>query len=295
MLVDIRLLTFITVAKTKSYTKSAEILNITQPAVSQHIKYLEEEYEVKLIKKSGKTFNLTSEGLILLKYAEEIQSLYRMLKMKLKNSSSIVKSYNLGASMTIGAFILPDLLADYKISNPNTNFLLQVNNTKEVLEKLLTRKLDFALIEGLFDKNKFKFKKLTDDELVLAVSPKHDFAMRCEVTIDDVLKGNLILREKGSGTRVVFENKLAETGYNINNLNAYMEIGSIQAIKSLVESNLGYSIISREAIKKELSQGTIKELYIKDFPIIREFNFVFLHEEDYINEFINFCHNHLNI
>lgn len=294
MLIDIRLLTFITVARTKSYTKSAEILNITQPAVSQHIKYLEEEYEVKLIKKSGKTFNLTSEGLILVKYAEEIQSLYRMLKMKLKNSSSIIKSYNLGASMTIGAFTLPSLLADYKILNPNINFLLQVNNTKEILEKLLTRRLDFALIEGLFDKNKFKFKKLTDDELVLAVSPKHDFTTKHELTIEDVLKGNLILREKGSGTRVAFENRLVETGYNTNNLNAYMEIGSIQAIKSLVESNLGYSIISREAIKKELSQGTIKELYIKDFRIIREFNFIFFHEEDYINEFINFCQDHLN-
>lgn len=291
VLIDIRLLTFITVAKTKSYTKSAEILNITQPAVSQHVRFLEEEYGVHLIKKYGRGFDLTEEGLTLFRYAEEIEALYRALEMKLKNKSGIIKTYNVGASMTIGGYVLPYILVKYKKIYENINMLLQVNNTEEILEKLLIGKLDFALVEGSFDKNKFMFKKLTDDELILAVSPEHDFAKRTEISIDEILSGNLILREKGSGTRKIFEDKLIDLQYKLNDLNTYMEIGSISAIKSLIEANLGYSIISRETIKKELRQGNIRAVYIKDLHIFREFNFVYINKEleEFIEEFLRFC------
>lgn len=288
-MMDIRLLTFITVGKTKSYTKAAELLNITQPAVSQHIKFLEEEYNVKLIKKSGRSLDLTEEGLILFDYAEEIKVLYSALDMRLKNKSGIIKKYNLGASMSIGGYILPYILAKYKKINENVNIFLQVNNTEEILKKLINGKLDFALIEGPFDKNKFKFKKFKDDELVLAVSANNNFAKMPEVAVEDILKGNLILREEGSGTRKIFENKLIELGFSLNDLSGCMEIGNISGIKSLIELNLGYSIISRETIKKELSQGTIKTAAIKDIKIFREFNFVYLEEDEFIDSFIDFC------
>jgi LysR family transcriptional regulator, transcriptional activator of the cysJI operon len=293
-LLDIKLLTFITVAKTKNYTKSAEILNITQPAVSQHIKYLEDEYGVHLIKRNGREFELTEEGLILLKYAEEIESLYSAVKMRLKNKSGIIRTYNVGASKTIGGYVLPQVIAKYKRMYPNIHILLQVNNTEEILEKLLSGKLDFALVEGMFDKNKFKFKKLKDDELVLAVSPESDFARKKQVDIEEILSGDLILREKGSGTRKILEDKLMKIGYNLNNSNGYMEIGSISAIKLLIESNLGYSIISRETIKKELEQNTIREVKIKGVNILREFNFVYLREEEFMNSFIEFCMENIN-
>ena len=288
-MIDIRLLTFITAAKTKSYTRAAEILNITQPAVSQHIKFLEDEYGVHLVKKCGRGFELTEEGLILFKSAEEIEALYRSLETKLKNKSGIAREYNAGASMTIGGYILPYILAEYKKSYPNINILLQVNNTEEILEKLINGKIDFALIEGPFNKYKFRYKKYKDDELVLAVSSENDLAKQTQVSIDDVLNGNLILREKGSGTRKILENKIIELGYSPNDLNGFMEIGSISAIKSLIGLNLGYSIISRETIRKELIQGNIKEVPIQGIRIFREFNFVYLHEDEFIDSFIEFC------
>lgn len=293
-MIDIRLLTFLTVAKTKNYTKAAEILNITQPAASQHIKFLEDEYGVHLIKKTGRGFSLTEEGLILFRYAEEIEALYRTLDMKLRNRSGIIKRYNLGASMTIGGYVLPYILAEYKKSCPNINIMLQVNNTEEILEKLINGKVDFALIEGPFNRNKFRFKKFKDDELVLAVSKENNFAKQKEVSIGDILSGNLILREKGSGTREIFENKIAELGYGPGDLNSCMEIGSISAIKSLIELNLGYSIISRETISKELSRGTIVEVPIKGIRIFREFNFIYLQEDEFINSFVKFC-NMINV
>lgn len=288
-LLDIRLLTFITVVKAKSYTRAAEILNITQPAVSQHIKFLEDEYGVQLVKKQGRGFDLTEEGIILFNQAEEIEVLYRALEMKLKNKSAIIKKYNVGASMTIGGYVLPYILAKYKKIYQNVNILLQVNNTEEILEKLIAGKLDFALIEGPFDKSRFMFKKLKDDELVLAVGAESDFAKKTKVSMKEILSGNLILREEGSGTRKIFENKLIELGYGLEELNGYMEIGNISAIKSLIELNLGYSIISKETIKKEISQGIIKVIAIEDVRIFREFYFVYLQKDEFIDSFIEFC------
>lgn len=288
-MIDIRLETFITLAKTKSFTKSAEILNITQPAVSQHMKFLEDEYGVSLVKKQGRGFHLTEEGKILLKYAEKIDAMYRALSMDLKNKASIMKTYNVGASMTIGGYVLPYILAKHKRLYKNIDILLQVNNTEQILQSLLEEKLNFAIVEGHFDKTKFKYYKLKDDELVLVASPRHKFSTLETVAIEDVISGNLILREKGSGTREITEESILKLGYSIKDLNCYMEIGSISAIKSLVESNLGYAIVSRETIKKELEVGTLKVIPIKDFQIKREFNFVYLHEDDFIKKFMDFC------
>lgn len=290
-MIDIKLHTFITLAKIKNYTRAAEILNLSQPAVSQHIRFLEDYYDVQLFKKQGRGIELTEEGKILFKYAEEIEMLYRAAESEIRNKSGIVKTYNLGASMTIGGYVLPGILAKHKKIYKNITLLLQVYNTEDIIEKLLTRKLDFAIVEGPFDKRKFRFKKFKDDELVLAVSPEHPFAKQKEVDIKDIIKGNLILREKGSGTRKIFEDNVMRMGYNLADIENYMEIGSISAIKSLVEANLGYTVISKETIKKELALGTIKVVPIKDMHITREFNFIYLPDMDekFIEEFIDFC------
>jgi DNA-binding transcriptional LysR family regulator len=156
---------------------------------------------------------------------------------------------------------------------------------------LLSRKLDFALVEGPFDKKRSMYKKFKDDELVLAISPEHPFARQKQIDIKDIISGNLILRERGSGTRRIFEDKVVEAGYELRDMENYMEIGSISAIKSLVESNLGYTVISKETIKKELAMGTIKVVPVKNMAINREFNFIYLPEKggEFIDEFINFC------
>ena len=288
---DIRLETFITVAKIKSFTKASEILNITQPAVSQHIKFLEEYYGVIFIKKSGKTINLTEEGKILYNYAIELDSIYRNLETEFRNKDNINKTYYVGASMTIGGYILLYILAKYKNFYKNIDILLQVNNTEEIIEKLLNRKIDLALIEGIFNKEKFKYIKYKDDELVLAVSHLHEFAKYKFITLDEVLKGKLILREKGSGTREIFENKLLEMGYDLKDFKPYMELGSITAIKSLLKANLGYSIISKETIKIEVGSGKIKIIPINGLKIFREFNFVYRKDsdEEFVKAFIGFC------
>lgn len=290
-MMDVRLETFITVAEIKSFTKASEILNITQPAVSQHIKFLEEYYGVIFIKKYGRSIKLTEEGQILYKYAKELDSINRSLEAELRNQDSINKTYNVGASMTVGGYVLPFILAEYKSCFKNIDILLQVNNTEEIINKLLNRKIDLALIEGNFDKEKFKYTKYKDDELVLVVSNIHAFSKLKYVKMEDILKGQLILREKGSGTREIFENKVLEMGYDLKTFKPYMELGSISAIKSLVEANLGYSIISKETVKKEVEAGKVKIVKIKGIKILREFNFVYLEDSDldFVKHFIDFC------
>ncbi|GKX28045.1 LysR family transcriptional regulator [Vallitalea longa] len=290
-MIDFKLLTFITVAKTKNFTKAADILNITQPGVSQHIKALEEYYKVKLFNKKGKQMELTSEGTLLFNHAEEVNRMSKLIKYELHNKSSIFNRYYVGATLTIGGYVLPKLIGRYRKKHENTDIILYVENTESIIKRLYNGDIYLGVIEGPFNKSKVNYEKLRDDELVLAVSYLHPFASKESVTIEEVLKNKLILREKGSGTRKVFENKLINSGYSLKDMNIYMEIGDITALISLVESNLGCTIISKEAIKASVNANTIKIIPIKNFDIIREFNFVYLDESqyDFINDFIGFC------
>ncbi|GLC28815.1 LysR family transcriptional regulator [Clostridium omnivorum] len=287
-MLDVRLKTFITLVQLKSFTRTAEALNLTQPAVSQHIRFLEEYYEVKLIKKEGRMFSITKEGMLLMKYSKELEEIYSRMELELKKESKTKKVHEIGATLTIGGYILPNILGMHKNLNPTIDILLQVNNTEEIIHKLINKKIELALVEGPFDRKIFKHIKIKNDELVLAVSPKHEFALKEQIDIDEIINGKLILREKGSGTRKVFENSLKERGYDIEDIFPYMEVGDISAIKSLVESNLGYTIISKETIKGEIDRGTIVTVPINDMKIYREFNFIYLEDTRFIMEFIKF-------
>ena len=290
-MMDSKLTTFINVAKLKSYTKAAQLLNLTQPAVTQHIKQLEEYYDVKLIKKKGRQISLTEEGELLLKNAKELEASSLLLQRKLRNKSAVIKRYNIGATLTIGEFVLPNLLGKYKSQNPNIDVIMHVHNLEEVLRRVSSGEFDLGIVEGPFDKSKFNYKKLKDDELVLVVSPKNSMVKRESIEISEIINdGRLIVREKGSGTRMIFENKLQELGYSLTDMKIYMEVGSIGAIKSLVEANLGYTVISKEAVMREVESWSLAIIPIQGVSIMRELNFVFLDQrpEDFTDSFIDF-------
>lgn len=289
-MIDIKLLTFITIAKMKNYSRAADVLNITQPAVSQHIRWLESYYNAKLIYKKGKQMEITEEGKLLLKYALEIDRLSKMIKSELTNKSAIKKRYNVGATLTIGGYVLPSIIGKFRKNNENIDIILYVENTEAIIKRLYNGDINMGVIEGPFDKTKVKYEKFKDDELVLAFSPTHIFADKKSVTIEDVLNSKLILREKGSGTRKVFEDKLIQAGFDLDDIDIYMEIGNITALISLVESNLGCTIISKEAIKSSIKSNALMTIPIINFKIDREFNFVYLdYNHIFINEFIKFC------
>lgn len=297
-MIDLKLITFINVANLKSYTKAAAILNVTQPAVTQHIKQLEQYYKVDLVKRNGRQFSLTEEGELLYKYATELEANVLSFERILKNKSSIIKRYNIGATLTIGEFVLPNLLGEYKKQHSNIDVIMHVHNLEEIIRKLSNGEFDLGIVEGPFDKRKFNYKKIKDDELVLVASPLSNFAKKQSIEMSEILTdGKFILREKGSGTRTIFENKLLELGYIVSDLKIYMEVGSIGAIKSLVEANLGYTIISREAVRRDVADGRLVIIPIQGVSIMREFNFIFpeRHPEDFTKDFIPFLSAHLEL
>jgi LysR family transcriptional regulator, transcriptional activator of the cysJI operon len=290
-MMDSKLTTFLCVAKLKSYTRTAEMINLTQPAVTQHIKQLEEHYNVELIKRKGKQISLTAEGELLYKYAIEFESSSQFLERALRNKSSVIKRYTIGATLTIGEFVLPSVLGKYKSMHGNIDIIMHVSNFEDIIKKLISGEIDLGIVEGPFDKSRFNFKKLKDDEIVLVTAPNNSIAKRVSVDMTNIIKSNkLILLEKGSGTRLIFENKLLELGYKLSDLKIYMEVGNIGAIKSLVEANLGYTVISRETVKREVEAGTLVIIPIQGISIMREFNFVYLDHspKDFIEDFMGF-------
>jgi DNA-binding transcriptional LysR family regulator len=173
---------------------------------------------------------------------------------------------------------------------PNQEVILEVGNTENILNKLKDGELDLALVEGLFNKEKYDYTLLKKDELVPVFSSFHPFAKREKIKLGEVFNENLILREVGSGTRTITENHLKSKGYSKDIYKIFMEIGDITAIKSLVKWNLGYSIISREAIQKEVEEKSLFIVNVEELMIEREFNFVWRKGEKctFIEEFIKF-------
>lgn len=292
-MIDIKLETFITVADTKNFTRAASILNMTQPAISHHIKLLEEYYNVKLLEKKNKNMELTEAGKILYKYALEIDKISKLAKKHLSNESSIIKRYNVGATLTIGGYVLPPIIGNYKMNNNNIDIILQVENTENIIQKLFSGEIILGVIEGPFDKSKVIYEKFKDDELVFAISKNHEIAKKKKITIEEILSEKLILREKGSGTRQIFEDYMAQQGFEPKNITPYMEIGDITAILSLVESGLGATVVSKEALNSTLMSKKFKALSIKNIKMKREFNFIYLKSSnmDFIKNFIEFCKN----
>jgi LysR family transcriptional regulator, transcriptional activator of the cysJI operon len=272
---DHKLKVFCTVAETKSFSKTSEIIHLTQPAVSLQIQALEEKYETKLFDRSSSTVTLTPAGEILYKYAKEILTLYISAEKAIGKQIGLVKgSLSIGAGSNIGNFILPTLITEFKRIHPKIKIYLLVNNSKRVIELLNAGNIDLGLVEGDVSRQKMVVKKLLSDELLLIVSPEHHWAKKKEVSISELSKEPFILREPGSGTRQMIEKFLARHGITLHDLKISTILGSTEAIKDAVENGLGISIISRWAVRKENRYGTLNLLSIKEEKMARDFSLV---------------------
>ena len=291
-MMDHRLLTFITLAKYGNYTRAAEHLNLTQPAVTQHVQYLEGYYGVELVVRNRRGVELTAEGELLLETAQKMNALAIGLKRSLENSTAIVRHYKMGATLTIGEYILPSILGAHKQAYPFVDISMVVQNTDTLLEGIDSGDLDFGLVEGPFSKSKYEHRLLQEDELILVFSPQHRLAGKDEVELQDLLKEKMIVREEGSGTRTFFEEELRRRGYTLSDFDSVMEIGNISAIRTLVLANLGITVISREAVRRELESKALCSIPIHGFDLAREFRFVYRHDslaKGFIKDFMGFC------
>ncbi|TJX13709.1 LysR family transcriptional regulator [Tissierella creatinini] len=274
-MLDNRLQTFLTLCETCNYTKTAQKLNMTQPAVSQHIQFLENYYEVVLVAGKGKNFSLTEEGKAFHQYIRTLNANSERILPLLHRIKNQVKPLNFGATLTIGEYTIPPILYQIIKEDPETNISMFVENTHVLQNMLWNGKIDFALLEGHFNQNEFEFKLLSNETFIGVCSPENKIASR-NVDLEELLEENLILREPGSGTRDILEQALYNQNLSIKDFNRRIEIGNMNAIKELCHQNIGITFMYREAIKKEIAQGSLKEIPIRNFNVSHPFNFVYL-------------------
>lgn len=272
---DHKLRVFCAVAETKSFSKASELIHLTQPAVSLQIQAMEELYETRLFDRSGNTINLTPAGEILYKRAKEILALYAEAQQNISEITGAIKgSLSIGASSTIGNYLLPHIIAAFKKKVPQVNISLVVSNTKTITEKLNAGEIDIALVEGDVSKQRFSVETLISDELVVIMAPAHPWAERRNLPAIELTKEPLILREEGSGTRQIILKHLEEHGMKLDQLKIALVMGSTEAIKGAVEEGLGVAIMSGWAVRKWLKQGLLKAATFKDLKFHRNFSII---------------------
>ena len=264
------ILVFNSVAETLSMSKSAEKLYITQPAISQTIKDIEGKFGVKLFIRKGKNLKLTEEGKELYVYTKRVTNLLKDAQLCLENFNTLNKGcVRIGASTTIGNYLLPELIKSFKKKYPNIETSVFIGNTEQVLHKLKLCDVGIALIEGIpnVEDSRIKILKYIKDEIIFICSPNNSLADR-EVSLKDLEEEPFISREKGSGTRQVIEKEIGKFDVHPN---VAFELNNSEAIKNAVMCNLGISALSKLIVKRELKSGSIKKIDVKDIKIYRWF------------------------
>lgn len=264
------------VVELKSFSKAADVLYLTQPTVSSHIKALEDELEIKLLDRLGREIMPTKAGNILYNYAKEIVRLKKEAKQALEQFLGKMKgNLEIGGSTIPGEYILPSLISKFKKSYPEIIITLRIRDTKDVAALVLEGKVEIGVVGARIADNRIESREFLKDSLVLVAPPSY---RKTKISKEDLKKIPLIFRERGSGSRETFEKIIKKDDMRSEDLNIVAEIGSTEAVKQSVKSGLGLSILSRLAVQEELSNNTLKEVKIPHLSITRSF-YIITHKQ----------------
>ena len=277
IMVDVKLFTLLKVYETGNYTRAAEKLSLTQPAVSQHIKQIERELRTVVFDRSGGKIRPTPEGKLVIQYAERVVSLYENLQRALEDKRKSIDRLRVGITHTSESNIVTEVLAQYAEQFENMKITIQTDTINNLYEMLKTYKIDIAIVEGAVADPSINSVMLDTDSLVLCVSNEHPLAKRSLVTIDELKKEKMILRLPSSGTRNLFAAHLESRNMSLEDFNVTLEVDNIATIKDLVRRNYGVSILARSACMDELKKGKITVLPIENLSMIREVNILYHH------------------
>jgi len=287
-MLDFRLETFLAVWNEKSYTRAAEKLFVTQPAVSQHIKHLEERLGTPLFRSVGRQLFLTEAGTILYRYAAAAYAEGKKTEALIRSQTNLVP-LRFGATRTIGEYVLTVPLRDYLKSHPQANLSMEVDNTDVLLAKLLDGSIDFAFIEGIFDREAFSTSVFLRDAFV-ALCPPADLLSGRTVELRELLSHRLIVRERGSGSRLVLENALASLNASLGDFHQVLELGNVELIKDLVSEGMGIAFLYQRSVYNELASGTLSRIHLKNFEVFHDYSFVCLKNSVYESTYREFLH-----
>jgi len=292
MIFDFRLKVFHTVAQRLSFTKAAAELFVTQPAITKHIKELEQQLNVQLFRRNGSSITLTAAGKILLQYAEKIFQTYTELETELAQLNNMeAGTLHIGASTTVAQTILPKLLALFKKNYPAITFTFVQGNTDVITQLVLAEKIDVAIVEGAAHYPQIAYAPFAKDEIVLVTRANNQLAKKAEITPKQLLNIPLILREAGSGTLDIIFNALTNAGINPKDLHVEISLESSIAIKQYLLYSETATFLSIQSVVSELKYNELSIIDIKGMDIFRTFQFIQLHGKNskLIDLFKRFC------
>lgn len=276
---DRRLQVFYTVAKQLSFTKAAEMLYMTQPAVTFQVKQLEEHFNARLFERSHGRISLTPAGELVMGYADRILSLSAEMDARVgEMTGQVTGPLMIGASTTIAEYLLPKILGQFKERFPQVQARLTVANSETVESKVADHTLDVGLIESPSHNVNLTTHTCCNDELVMICAPAHPLAGNFSVTPKQLAEQPYVSREHGSGTREVIDQYFRGNGINPDDLHIEMELGSREAIKGAVEAGLGIAILSSMSIAKETKLGDLAAIRL-DPPLTRQLSLVYAPEK----------------
>jgi DNA-binding transcriptional LysR family regulator len=276
---------FFEVASHLSFSKAAQVLYISQPAISKHIKMLEIHYKSSLFDRKGNSILLTTVGEILYKHLQEAKQIEKNLEFEistLKKEADAIGSLHLGSSTIITLYILPQILSGFHKQYPNVEIQVVNRNSESILNALLDNQIDLGIVEVEKKLTSVTYQYFTSDDIIAVCSAKSPLAKKTDISFDELRKAPIALRERGSGTLSAVARELQKENIRLSDLNAKVRLHGTEALKNfvLVDSCMGF--FSKRSVMKQLTEGSLVELNIQGLNISREFFFIRRHgNEEY--------------
>lgn len=268
---DYRDSVFMSVAENLSFSKAANDLNISQPAVTRHIKELEERYKTNLLERRGNKIYLTEAGVKVYNSFKEIAQRYRSLDFEIGQMHNAVSGeFKIGASSTISQYIIPKVIASFHKRYPKIKIYLMNGNSFEMERLLLDNQVDIALVENHSSQAGIRYRDFLDDELIVVTGRNSVYSKRTTIGKEDLLKLPIVLREQGSGTLEVIRQIFTEQNIDFENLNTLIHLGSTESIKNFLQDFDGLAIVSEKAVQNELFLKTLVRLKVSGLSIPRK-------------------------
>ena len=292
-MLDFRMDTFLALCRTMNYTRAAEELNITKPAVTQRIQYLQRHYGVKLFQYRDKHLFLTEAGAALRSAALTMEHDERELMEHLPLLQKGMQHLRLGATLTVGEYALPPHLGRYMKRHPDVALHLVVGSTRRLLEGLNRGELDAAVVEGYFAKREYDAIRWSMEPYVCVCAAGS--ALEGPMELEDLFTQTLILRDPESGTREILERALLERNFQLSDFRRVVEINDLTVIKQLVEQNCGITFLYRRAVERELEEGQLRQVFLRGWEVQHEFTFLWrkgsVFEQNYRRLYAKLCQN----
>ena len=288
---DYRDTVFISVVENLSFSKAADELIISQPAVTRHIKELEERYHINLFERKGNKIYLTRAGEKVYHTFKQIDRQYRELDFEIGElQDTIGGEFKIGASSTIAQYVIPQVIASFHKRYPEIMISLMNGNSFEMEQQLIGNAVDIALVENVSSQSDIRYKKFLDDELIVVTGSNSVYAKRETITKEELSRFPVVLREQGSGTLEVIKETFSQHGIDIEHINTLIHLGSTESIKNFLLDFDGMAMISEKAVSGELQLKTLVKLKVSGFSIPRQFRIAYKlgHKSRQIELFENF-------